>query len=152
MTDYFESGGGQRALGVAAPIASETCREMESEVNTVAASLTSSGDVSDVRKFARQWAREHPIRHSFDSRESVLSLAAERQLPEQFSVEHTAADAMTTLDDLTRRLDVFSVQLFDQARWQADLAAMDLASQYELEKAMPLAQNAVHRPTTEWRF
>ena len=40
-------------------------------------------------------------------------------------------------------MDVYSVQLLDQSRWQAELFAMDQAADYQLEKAMPLAESAV---------
>ena len=143
MNDYFESGRGKQALAESASIAVKACQEMEAEVNTVAASLTRSGDVSDVRKFAQQWAKEHPIHASIGGRESLVSLALERKTPASFSAQRAAGTALETMDDLTRRLDVYSVQLFDQARWQAELVAMNLASEYQLEKAMPLADKAV---------
>lgn len=143
MTDYFESGHGKQALGESAPIAIETCQEMEAQVDAIAASLTKSGDVSNVRKFARQWAEEHPIHHSIGGREALVSREVERNLPESFSIQEAATDTLATLDDLTRRLDLYSSQLFDQARWQAELIAMDLASDYQLEKAMPLAERAI---------
>ena len=143
MNDHFESGRGKQALGEVAPIASKTCQELEAEIYTIAASMTRSGDVSNVRKFARQWAKEHPIRNSIGGRESLESLAAEREIPGGFSPQQAAGTALETMDDLSRRMDVYSVQLFDQARWQAELIAMDLAAQYGLEKAMPLAERAI---------
>jgi len=54
-----------------------------------------------------------------------------------------AGNLVVTLDDLTRRMDVYSVQLLDQSRWQAELFTMDQAADYQLEKAMPLAESAV---------
>ena len=47
------------------------------------------------------------------------------------------------MDDLTRRIDIYSAQLLDQSRWQAELFVMDLAEDYQVEKAMPLAESAV---------
>jgi len=143
MTDYFESGPGQKALGAAAPIAVKTCQELEKEVDTVTASMMISGNVSDARKFARNWAKENPILYSIASRESTLSRVLERELKETFSTHELAGNVLVTLDDLSLRMDVYSAQLFDQARWQAELVAMDLASDYGLEKAMPLAETAV---------
>jgi hypothetical protein len=147
MIDYFESGRGQKALGAAAPVAVKTCQELANEIETIAASGVKSGDVSGVRKFARQWAREHPIRYSIASRESTLSRAMELELKEAFSAQEAAGSMLVTLDDLTRRMDVYSAQLFDQARWQAELVALDMADQYDLKKAMPLAETAVHSAT-----
>jgi len=143
MTDYFESGQGREALGDAAPIAITTCQYLENQIETVTASLTISGDVSNAREFAREWAQTHPIRHSIASRESTLSRVTERELQETFSTQELAGNLVVTLDDLTRRMDVYSVQLLDQSRWQAELFAMDQAADYQLEKAMPLAESAV---------
>jgi len=127
MNDYFESGHGKLAFGEAAPIASKTCQEMEAQISAIAASMTISGDVSDLRKFAQQWAREHPIHNSIGARESLLSLAAERKIPASFSVEEAAGTALETMDDLTRRLDIYSAQLFDQARCLAEMVTLALS-------------------------
>jgi len=143
MTDYFESGRGREALGDAAPIAITTCQYLENQIETVTASLTISGDVSNAREFAREWARTHPIRHSIASRESTLTRVTERELQETFSTQELAGNVFVTLDDLTLRMAVYSVQLLDQSRWQAELFAMDQAADYQLEKAMPLAESAV---------
>ena len=86
MTDYFEKGHGQADLGDAAPIAATTCKYLEGELAGVAASMSRSGNVDDVRKFARQWAAEHPIRHSIAGRESTLSHVTERKIQATFSM------------------------------------------------------------------
>jgi hypothetical protein len=147
MADYFESGRGRETMGAAAPIAAQTCRELASEVEKVAASLTISGDVSDAAKFARKWARERPIQSSIRGRESTLSRVTERQLKEAFSAQELAGNATVTLDDLIRRMDVYSAQLPNESRWQAELFAMDLADDYQLQQAMPLAETAVQSAT-----
>ena len=142
MGNYFESGPGRAALGDAAPIAVTTCQALAAEIERVAASLMKSGDVSDAREFARKWAGEHPIQHSIASRESTLSRVTERELQDTFSTQEVAGNVVVTLDDLSRRLDIFSAQLLDQARWQAELFAMDQTVSLGVDKAMPLAENA----------
>ena len=143
MTDYFEKGRGKQALGAASPIAAATCRYLENELAGVAASITRSGDVSRVRNFTMQWAAEHPIRHSIAARESTLSRALEREIQESFTAQEIVLDVAVMLDDLSHRIDIFSAQLFDQSRWQAELFTMDLAEDYQMERALPLAENAV---------
>jgi AraC-like DNA-binding protein len=147
MTDYFESGRGKEALGDAAPIAVTTCRYLENQIETVAASMTLSGDVSKARELARQWAKEHPIRHSIASRESTLARVTDREIQEAFSTQQVVGNVVVTLDDLSRRMDIYSAQLLDQARWQAELFAMDLTSDYRLEEAVPLAEAALQSAT-----
>jgi len=143
MIDYFEQGPGKQRLGDAAPMAVATCRQLEQELKGVAASFTRSGDVTRVGEFVRQWAAEHPIRHSIASRESELSYFTDRQIQEKFSVPEAAGNLVVTLDDLSRRIDTYSAQLFEQSRWQAELFAMDLAADYQLDQAVPLAKEAV---------
>ena len=143
MTDYFEKGHGKAALGDAARIAATTCKYLEGEFTGFAASLTRSGNVDGVRKITRQWAAEHLIRHSIAGRESTWSDVTERNIQETFSMPEVAVNLAVTLDDLTRRIDIYSAQLLDQSRWQAELFAMDLAKDYQVEKAIPLAESAV---------
>lgn len=147
MSDHFETGRGAGALGDAAPAAVTTCRWLENEIRRVAASMTVSGNVSKAAEFARSWAGEHPIRHSIASRESTLSRVGEREIAETLSTTELAGSVAVSLDDLTRRMDVYSAQLLEQSRWQAELFAMELAADYQLEKAMPLAETAVQSAT-----
>ncbi|HEX6886151.1 MAG TPA: hypothetical protein VF530_22445 [Planctomycetota bacterium] len=141
MAGYFESGPGRAALGDAAPVAVTTCQALATEIERIAASMTKSGDVSDVREFAQKWAGEHPIQHSIASRESTLSRVTERELQETFTTVEIAANVAVTLDDLSRRMDIFSGQLLDQARWQAEVFAMDQATTLGVDRVMPLAEN-----------
>ena len=143
MTDYFEHGSGGKALGTSQSIAVEACRYLESEMARVAASLTVSGDVSKGRAFGRKWAAAHPIRGSIASRESTLSRVAERDVAGSFSATEAIANMTTTVDDLNRKLEIYTSQVPEQARWQAELFTDNLASQYGLDRAMPLAESAV---------
>ena len=143
LADYFATGRGRTVMGDGAPDAAATCRHLESRIETVVASMTHSGDVSDVRTFTRQWALEHPIDHSIAGRESTVSLVTEAQLQETFSTMEVAGSLAITADDLVRRLDVYSDQLLNESRWQAELFVMDMARQYQTEELFYLAQNAV---------
>ena len=143
MTDYFQNGPGKQALGDSAPIAAAACENLEKQLTEVAESFTHSGNVSDIRTFVEKWAADHPIRHSVAGRESVVSYFTKRRLQETFSAPETASDLVVTMDDLSRRMDVYGAQLPEQSRWEAELFAMDLASQYQAENAMPLAGKAV---------
>ena len=72
LTDYFETGRGSIALGDAAPVAAASCRYLGAQIESVSASMTHSGDVSDIRAVTRKWAAEHPIDHSIAGRESTI--------------------------------------------------------------------------------
>jgi hypothetical protein len=143
MADYFQNGPGKQALGDSAQVAAAECESLEKQLTEVAASFTHSGNVSDVRGFVQKWAGEHPIEHSIAGRESVVSYFTKRKLQETFSAPEAAGDFVVTMDDVSRRMDVYSGELLQQSRWQAELFAMNLASEYQLQSLVPLAGKAV---------
>jgi hypothetical protein len=143
MADFFETGPGKASLGEASPIALAACRRLEEEMNRVAASMTISGDVTKGRAFAKKWAREHPIRHSITDRETTLSRVLERDSSGSISTGQAVAEITTTVDDLNRRLEVYSDQLFRQGRWEAELFKSELMADLPVAQALPLAERAV---------
>jgi hypothetical protein len=143
MADYFETGRGLEALGPASAQAAATCRRLEGEFTQIVASTTKSGDVSKARAFARKWAADHPIRSTIADRESILSRVFERDIPDELSAGEAVAEITTTLDDLNQRLEIYSAQLFRQARWEAERFKVDLLSALAADQAVPLAARAV---------
>jgi hypothetical protein len=142
MAVYFSEGRGRQALGKQSAIALTTCLELERQMNLIAASMTKSKDVTKARALARNWAAAHPISTSIAHRETTLSRAGERDFG-PMSARETVADITMTVDDLNRRLEVYSDQLVRQARWEAELLTMDLSDQLQLNRAIPLADDAV---------
>jgi hypothetical protein len=112
-------------------------------MNQVAASMTISGDVTKGRAFAKKWAREHPIHHSITDRETTLSRVLERDAAGSVSAGEAVAEITTTVDDLNRRLEICSDQLFRQGRWEAALFKSELMSELPVAQALPLAEWAV---------
>jgi hypothetical protein len=143
MADYFENGPGKESLGVASVQATATCRRMEEEFTQVAASIIVSEDVSRTRAYARKWASEHPIHYSIAARESALSRVLARDIGESYSYGEAVAEVTTTVDDLNRKLAIYSDQLFRQARWEADLFKADLMAELPIAQAFPLAERGV---------
>ena len=143
MANYFETGPGKLSLGEASPIAVAACHRLEEEMNRVAASMTISGDVTKGRAFAKKWAGAHPIRYSIADRETTLSRAVERDSSGSLSTGAAVAEITTTVDDLNRRLEVYSDQLFRQGRWEAELFKSELMAELPVAQAVPLAERAV---------
>ena len=142
MADYFEKGAGKDRLQEASPVAVATCRAMEEQIAQVAASMTRSGDISRVRRFARSWATEHPIQDSIGSRESILSRVLEREIAASFSTGEAVAEMTTSVDDLNRRLEVYSAQLFRQVRWEAELFKTELLEELSAQKTITMIERA----------
>jgi hypothetical protein len=139
MADFFETGAGSTQLGDSAPVAVATCRRLEQEIADVAAAMAASGDVSQLRAFAKRWAAEHPIRHAIPDRETALARALERDVPQSWSTGEAVAEFTTSVDDVNRKIDVYSDHLFRQVRWEAELLGSDLG----LADLTPLAERAV---------
>ena len=144
MTQYFERGPGRELLGPAASAqAAAACRSMGDEFIKVVATGTASGDVSKARDFVQRWAAEHPIRHSIADRESAMSRVYEQEFLNSRKASDYIADAASIADDLNRKLDVYSDQLFRQARWEVQRLRLEMVRDYRLDQAMPLAERAV---------
>jgi hypothetical protein len=143
MADYFEKGPGQESLGAASAQAAATCRRMEEEFTEVAAAATVSGNVSKPRNLAHKWAAEHPIQNSIAGRESTLTRVPEREIADAFSFSGALTEVTATLDDLNRKMEIYSDQLFQQVRWEAELLKLELLTDVPVEQAVPLAQRAL---------
>jgi hypothetical protein len=143
MADYFERGPGKDALGESAGIAVATCRRIEQDFNRAVGTMTISGDVSKVRAFAKQWAAEHPIRYAIAGRETALGRVLERDAAAFHSTGAVVAELTTAVDDLGRRLELYSDQLFRQARWEAESFKLEFVSELKLDRVFPLAERAV---------
>jgi hypothetical protein len=143
MMEYFEVGPGREALGDSAAIAVDTGRRMEEQIARVSASMTVSGDVSKARAFAKEWAAEHPMRHSISARETTLSTVLDPDGPGPFATAGAVMEVTGTMDDLSRRMEVYTDQVVRQARWAAELFKADLLGGIDLGGAMPLAERVV---------
>jgi hypothetical protein len=139
MADYFQSGPGHTTLGSSASLAVDASLRLENKVTDVAASFTSSGDVSKVRSIAKQWAIDHPIRSAIRNRETALSRVTQRDAGVEWSTGEIIAEMAATADDLHREIQIYSDHLFRQARWEAELLKLDFPS----ESVLSLAERAV---------
>jgi hypothetical protein len=139
MADFFETGAGRTQLGDSAPVAVATCRRLEQEIADVAAAMTASGDASQLRAFTKRWAADHPIRYAIPDRETALARALERDVPQSWSTGEAVAEFTTSVDDVNRKIDVYSDHLFRQIRWEGELLGSDLG----LADLSPLAERAV---------
>ncbi len=143
MSDYFERGPGRTRLGPASALAAAACRTSEDHLAGVAASATTSGDVSKVREFVRKWAAEHPITGTIAARQPILSIDVENAIPNSLTLGQAATEVATSLDDLNRRLEVYSGQMVRQARWELERQTLSLLDDLSAKEAIPLAGRAV---------
>jgi hypothetical protein len=116
---------------------------MADDVTKAMAAVTKSGDIPEVRRFAKQWAADHPIRDSIAERESSVARLSDFLSAEGLSTGERIAEVSTTLDDMNRKLEVYSDQVVRQARWEAQRLKVELVAELRLDEAIPLAERAV---------
>ena len=143
MADYFATGPGEQAMGPASAECAATCRAMADGLAKAMSAITRSGDTPKLRAFAAQWAADHPIRGSIAERESAVARMSDYLSAEGLSTGETFAEATTTLDDLNRKLEVYSDQLPRQARWEVERLKLQTVAELRLDQAIPLAGRAV---------
>lgn len=143
MQEYFENGPGKIKLGDKHLLAADACKELESGFAQLTVSLTKSGDITNAQAFVQNWAAEHPIQTSISARESTLSRATEREIESSFSAAEAVGSITVTVDDLNRRLEIYSDQLFQQARWEAELFKSDLMTGLPVDQLLPLLERGV---------
>jgi hypothetical protein len=143
MDDYFAKGAGKDALGDSHPIAVQACRHLETALAAIATSFTISKDISHTRSFAQQWAAEHPIRGSIAGRETTVNRVIGNDVITSLSTGEALANVTVSLDDLQRRLEIYSAQLPEQARWETELVALEQNQALQLQQVVPLAGQAV---------
>jgi len=143
MISYFETGAGKQELGPASAEAAATCRRMADEFMKVVESGVESGKASAGRAFVQKWAAEHPIRHSIADRESAMTRVFEQQSVAGHDPTAYLADAATSVDDLNRKLDVFSDQLFRQARWEVERMKLELSRDLQSDESFKAANHAM---------
>ncbi|MGE5359822.1 MAG: hypothetical protein ACM3NQ_12465 [Bacteroidales bacterium] len=143
MGDFFDHGPGKAGLGPASLQAAAACRALEADFTSVVRTAIQPGALAKAIEFASRWAAEHPITHSIAGREPALALAFEKELAGSMSVGDAVADATVTLDDLNRRIEIYSDQLFKQAGWEADRLSRKLMTDASAGQALTLADRAV---------
>ena len=143
MGDYFESGPGKTRLGPASAQAAAACRTSENYLFEVAGSATTSGDVSKLRDFVQKWAAGHPVTGTIAARQPILSIDITNELPNALTVGQAAAEVANSLDDINRRLEVYSGQVVRQARWEVERQTLGVLEDLSAKEAIPLAARAV---------
>ena len=143
MGNYFESGPGKTRLGPASAQAAAACRTSEDHLFGVATSATTSADVSKVRDFVQKWAAGHPITGTIAARQPILSIDITNELPNAMTIGQAAAEVANSLDDINRRLEVYSGQVVRQARWEVERQTLGILEDLSAKEAIPLAGRAV---------
>ncbi|MFP2912335.1 chemotaxis protein, partial [Pyxidicoccus sp. 3LFB2] len=108
--------------------AQDGLRQVEAELEAQWKELAGQDDLSETRARVHQWAAEHPLQGRAYARHSTVPLMASLTNSARIRPLGAAASLLEDTRDLTARVDLYAGSLPRQARWQAQLAAVEMAS------------------------
>lgn len=109
--------------------AQEGLRHVEAELEEQWKEVSGQEDVSQAHERVHQWAAEHPLTGHAYARESTVQLLSGLTTQSRQRLLRSAASLLEDTRDLTARMDVYASSLPRQARFQAQLAAAEMAAE-----------------------
>ena len=136
IVQYVEDGAGRESFGAEQPLARTAARGMLADADAVIQQIAARPeDFVRARRRREDWANQHPIEHALSSRASVVVLGAQLRSEERDAFV-SVGEVSDTIENVSERLNTYASQLPRQARWQAQLLAMDLAEDREVQDVM----------------
>ena len=93
--------------------------------------------MSKRRDFVQKWAAGHPVTGTIAARQPILSIDITNELPNAMTVGQAAAEVANSLDDINRRLEVYSGQVVRQARWEVERQMLGVLEDLSAKEAIP---------------
>jgi hypothetical protein len=135
MRNFFDSGVGAATFGEQAHFAQEAIARAETRWNEGLSRVTRGGGAA-ARPRIEAWAAEHPI-EGFDFRRETLGTDVARELRgEGEGGLEAIGDAEASMQRLEYRASLMNEFMPSQVRWNAELAADDLAGMGEIDTTL----------------
>ncbi len=134
MMDYFETGPGKAAFKDYAYVGYDAAKKINERMKFLYDDINVDDPMNDAATMLKKWAAHHPVKGQFDSRENITNRATEMTLQLGLSLGGAVDAMVTSVEDLSRKLDVYSDQLPSQARWEAQLFVHEASDEYEIEE------------------
>jgi len=125
MRSFFTEGGGSNLFGEQQYIAIEAAERVDRDIWSLAESLTLR-DPSLAREEVGEFVAEHPIDDIYFMRESINPLLATLSKGRDGGAGAVIGGLSESVDDLSKRLTIYAAHLPNEARWQAQLAALEM--------------------------
>jgi hypothetical protein len=127
MREFFETGPGREVFGGQEAVAVDASRLLENEMRRWAASMTTEGELDqEGLDFVDDWTREHPITSLQFGRRSSLT-AFQSAVPEARGGLGGISTMEETVLDLRDQLPITMRRLPKQARWESELAFLEMS-------------------------
>jgi len=136
MTAYMDQPDIKRRFGPSHPIVVATLQNMESQMTQLVQEGAPSANIADLRQRAIQWAKAHPIRTTLSGRQSVDPDIIRKVGDADMGTAGSIQALGEGLGDLTARMDSYNAYVPKQARWQAELLLMDVATDPQVKTAL----------------
>lgn len=136
LITFFETGPGAEQLGDYAPIALTAAIRMREYIEKVGDGLATDEVDEKADGIIEGWADENPINNSIASRECITNQVTKLTKAMGLSLGDVVDTMVTSVDDLNRKLDIYSDQLPKQARWEAELFTMGTLDELNLDESL----------------
>ncbi len=120
QTRYFTSGDGRSAFGEQQDTAMITSRKLEAVIREMAESVVADTRFDQLAERVDRWVEEHPIEGDMFVRPSARADLASLVPEQQTGGLQAVGSIEETFRDLNDRLTILTVQVPDEARWQAE--------------------------------
>jgi hypothetical protein len=114
---------GHAELGACSARAADLIQKIAEQARTIVAELASS-DGSRADRFVEDWAAQHPLQSLAMTRPTIVPALAAASARKQLGALAAVGTMVETLDDLTDRIAAYRETMLKEARWTAELAAV----------------------------
>ena len=129
VEDWVKGPGGQRYFSDLQPILMEAAEQIRQEIESHANAVTKDPDnARAIRERVATWAHENPIDEHMSNRPGLHTILVRMAANQNLNLTDAFAGITANVADLQTRLDVYAWTLPKVARWQAEMAAIDLTS------------------------
>src|SRR5262249_32978076 len=136
MTAYMEQPRVKQGFGEFYPVVAETLKRMETDMEQLIQTAAPSANMANLRQRIGSWAEAHPIRTGLAGRETADAEVIRQTEQSDLGAVASIKALSESLGDITARLDSYNAYFPKQARWQAELALMDLMRDPQISGAV----------------
>jgi hypothetical protein len=125
LHDYVTEGDGRALFGDRQGIMVDAVRRMDERVATFL-DLYELPEDDGLDERVEQYAREHPIRGAISARNTVVVPLTKELRASKMGTFKAVGSLVGSVDDLSDRLAIYAQLMTRQARWEAEIAILDM--------------------------
>ena len=134
MRAFFADGAGQDLFGPWQPVALAVSDTLQKRSIDMMLAAARARDVPAAREFVMAWSEANPIENLLFVRRSTTTQWAHAVTEESVSAMSAVVHLDASFDDLLARMRIYAGELPKQARWQAELAALNIMEERQIQE------------------